>query len=234
MHASEPQPPDWTHPEGIDGVKLVRGAKWNAIEFDRPRPVLSSAPVGGGQVRAERIVNLCVDGPDTRAHCDDPETAFRQLAERHDWQGSLVGMMTGVRASRLGVAREQSDHATWLVLATIGVSNAHRAGEAPIPADGPGTINLIAVTPAGLCTAARAEAVMLITESKCAFLADHDIHSANDRGIATGTGTDAVAVASGPGADVAFTGYHTASGQVLARAVRSALGQSWVLGDGSP
>lgn len=208
------------------GVEILRTRAWNAVAFDCPRPVLSSAPVNGGDTVTMRIVNLCVDGPDVMRYCDDPVGSFRDLAAEQQWSGNTVGMMTGVSASRLGVGRSGRDGVSWLVLATLGYSNAHRAGEAPVPATGAGTINIIAVASAALPAPARAEAVMLVTETKCAFLADAGIDSVNGRGQATGTGTDAVAIAGGTGEPLQYTGYHTASGLALARATREALARS--------
>lgn len=225
-HADSGPPPATDAPVGPDGVRIVRSGNWNAVVFDRPRRILSSAPVNGGDTEAVRIVNLCVDGPDVMSYCDDPVGSFRDLAAEQQWPGTTVGMMTGVSASRLGVGRSGCGGISWLVLATLGQSNAHRAGEAPVPATGAGTINIIAVTSAALTAAARAEALMLVTEAKCAFLADAGIGSVNGCGIATGTGTDAVSIAGGPGCTVQYTGYHTPSGLALARATRSALAGS--------
>lgn len=208
------------------GVTLVRDRQWTALAFARPRPVLSSAVIGGGDGLAERIVNLCVDGPDARAHCHDPRACFERLVAAHGWRGPLVGMMTGVRMERVGAAVHRSGEATWLVLATAGTRHAHRAGRAPVAAPAPGTINLVAYTPQPLSAAARAEALMLATEARCAVLADRGVASANGQGIATGTGTDAAAIACEPGGFAHWTGYHTDSGQCLARAVQAAVGLS--------
>lgn len=210
----------------FNGVRLLHRADWNALAFVTPQPVLSSAPVGGGDVLADRIVNLCVNGPDVRAHCDDPHACFATLAAAHAWPGHTVGLMTGVRATQLGAALHRIGDMTWLVLATVGTSNAHRAGQSPVPPAGAGTINLIAFTPQGLTAAARAEALMLATESRCATLADRGIESVNGQGPATGTGTDALAIACTPGDDTPWTGYHTDSGYCLALAVQTAIGLS--------
>ncbi|MDZ7828045.1 MAG: adenosylcobinamide amidohydrolase [Halofilum sp. (in: g-proteobacteria)] len=210
----------------FDGVRLLRHARWNALEFDEPRPVLSSAAVGGGDGMAGRIVNLCVDGPDARAHCDDPQGCFDRLAAHHGWRGPVVGLMTGVCARKLGIALQRIGDAAWLVLATVGTSGAHRAGRAPVPAQGTGTINLVVCTQQDLTPAARAEALMLATEARCAALADRGIDSVNGQGPATGTGTDAIAIACTAGGGTPWTGYHTDSGHCLARAVTTAIGFS--------
>ena len=214
----------------IEGLRLARDARWNGLLFDARRPVLSSAPFGGGDVVADRVVNLCVHGPDAAAECEDPAGTFRALAATHGWSGPTVGLMTGVRADQAGIADECLEGAAWLVLATVGFSNAHRAGGPAVALAGPGTINIVAATNQGLTAAARAEALLLIAESKAAALADHGIVAAGSRAIATGTGTDAAAVVAGSGEDTLYTGYHTASGQCLARAVVGAMERSMALG----
>lgn len=213
-------------PVPFDSVQLLHHPDWNALAFATPRPVLSSAAVGGGDGMASRIVNLCVDGPDARALCDDPQACFERLSAAHGWRGRTVGLMTGVGAQRLGTALHRAGRIAWLALATVGTSNAHRAGRPPVPPAGAGTINLIAFTPQGLTAAARAEALMLATETRCAALADHGIESINGQGPATGTGTDAIAIACDSGDDTPWTGYHTDSGYCLARAIQDAIGLS--------
>ena len=204
------------------GVALERRDRWNAVVFERPRPVLSSAPVGGGDLLARQVVNLCVHGPGGQAACDDPEGAFAQLAAAQGWQGPLVGLMTGVAAAHVGTARRGE----WAVLATAATGNAHRAGQPAPPADGPGTINIVAVTGGALTPAARAEALALAAEAKAALLADLGIRVPDMGCLASGTGTDAVAIAAETGATVPYTGYHTASGQALVAAVREAVAAS--------
>jgi adenosylcobinamide amidohydrolase len=211
-----------------DGVQLERGSRWNAVAFAHPMPVLSSAPHGGGQTLARRIVNLCVDGPNAATLCDDPDGTFARLARAEAWAGPLVGLMTGVAAERAALARQIP---CWHVLATAGTSNAHRAGAPADAAPSAGTINVIAVTPLGLTAGARAEALGLVAEAKAAVLADLGVRSACGRFVATGTGTDATAVASGPGADTPWTGYHTESGVRLVAAVREAIRASLAAGD---
>lgn len=220
-------PDDRAVPEPATGVRLERRRAWNALVFAHERPVLSSAPVGGGDTRARRVVNLCVTGPAARAACDDPAATFAALAREHGWSGGLVGLMTGVSAAHLGLARDGHAGAGWMVLATAGTRNAHRAGDTPPPAEeGPGTINVVAVTPRGLTAAARVEAVALVAEARTALLADLGITAAGSERIATGTGTDAIAVVTGEGEDTPYTGYHTPSGRALVTAVQAAIARS--------
>ena len=204
------------------GAALERGDRWNALTFERPRPVLSSAPVGGGEATAVRVVNLCVHGPGCRSACDDPAATFAGLAAEQGWAGPLVGLMTGVAADHLGTCHRGE----WSVLATAGTGNAHRAGEPATTVAGAGTINIVAVTGQALTAAARAEALALTAEAKAALLADLDVRVPHSGRVASGTGTDAVAIVAGHGADTTFTGYHTASGQALVAAVREAVAAS--------
>lgn len=208
------------------GVDLERHPAWNALAFARERPVLSSAPVGGGDTRARRVVNLCVAGAGARSACNEPARAFATLAAERGWSGPLVGLMTAVSAAHLGLARHPDQDVEWLALATAGTRNAHHAGDAPPPADGPGTINVVAVTPRGLTAAARVEAVALVAEARTGLLADLGVTAAGSDRTATGTGTDAIAVVAGDDDDTPYTGYHTASGYSLVVAVREAIAHS--------
>lgn len=208
------------------GITHERGDRWNALIFPHPRPVLATAPVGGGDCEAARVVNLCVAGNDSQAACDDPVGTFAALADEQGWRGPLVGLMTGVAADNAAVAGGLSHPWDWAVLATAGLTNAHRAGHPAPEPGGAGTINVIAVTDQGLTGAGRAEALALVAEAKAALLADLGLRVPGDDRIASGTGTDAVAIVAGQGDDVPYTGYHTASGQRLATAVHQALAAS--------
>lgn len=214
----------------IAGIELVRDERWNALVFDPGRPVLSSAPVNGGDVLAARVINLHVDGADAMAQCEDPEGTFAALVHGQGWSGSTVGLMTGVAAAKAGGAVERIGDAEWLVLATVGFSNAHRAGGPAVDHSGPGTINIVAASSLALTAAARAEALALVAETRAAVLGDHGIVAAGG-GTATGTGTDAVAIVGAPGeADTPYTGYHTDSGRCLAATVIAAMERSMEAG----
>jgi len=215
--------------EVTPGIELTRTAAWTAVTFDRPRPVLSSAPVGGGDGWARRVVNLWVDGPAAADQCADPAAAFARLCGAQGWSGATVGLMTGVSPDRLALVRLALHADAWTVLATAGIRNAHRAGE-PVPAPAAaGTINVIAITGQGLTAAARAEAIALAAEAKASILADLGVVSATGHAPATGTGTDATAIICSDRGDTPYTGHHTDSGVELACAVRTAIARSLAL-----
>jgi adenosylcobinamide amidohydrolase len=128
------------------------------------------------------------------------------------------------------------------VLVTSGLSNARRVGDlaeyrqmsaAPEKA---GTINIIVLTSACLTDAAMVEVLMMVTEAKSAVLQEAGVLSPVSRKIATGTGTDSVAVVSGKGCEqVNFAGKHVLFGEVLGRLVVQALSSAvtWELENGS-
>lgn len=95
-----------------------------------------------------------------------------------------------------------------------------------------GTINTLVLTDARLGTAALAEALMVATEAKAAALQSLGVFSPVSGGTATGTGTDATAVAGGHGpATAEWCGKHTLLGEMIAGAVIDALTDSlrgWV------
>ena len=116
-------------------------------------------------------------------------------------ESDCVGLMTAVPMTQLVVHREARD-GLWIEgFATVGVTNAVRAGEPVVRLHSQeataGTINLILVTNGCLAVPAMVGAVQVATESKTGVLRDQAVPSWTGLPGATGTGTDAVVVASG-------------------------------------
>ncbi len=202
------------------------------IDLGGKRRVLSSAPQGGGLTVASYILNHQVESnPITnrnpRSH-GDPALALRRLAVRLGVKQGTVGLMTAVPMKQLVTARVSSGVVWVECFATVGVTNAVRAGERPEPdgsrskSAGPGTINLIVVTNACLSSAAMVGAVQVVTESKTGVLRDHAVPSWTGQPGATGTGTDAVVIACrlrGEGPWHAYSGTHTMIGALIGQVV---------------
>ena len=90
-----------------------------------------------------------------------------------------------------------------------------------------GTVNIVAMTDAVLSPAAMAEAIIVTTEAKAAVFQDLNVLSYTNGALATGTGTDAVAIVSGTaGPENKFCGKHTLLGEMLATTLISALTDS--------
>ncbi len=190
--------------------------------------VLSSAPMCGGLHRARYILNhqVCADLGGKTAHppASDghPSRTLRQVGASLGIHEPCVGLMTAVPMTQLIVGHEESNGLWVECFATVGVTNAVRAGEAPlgdpVVSQKPGTINLILITNGCLSEAALVGAVQVVTESKTGVLRDHAVPSWTGRPGATGTGTDAVVIAAAcrhAGPWVPYSGTHTTIGALI-------------------
>lgn len=225
----------------VEGGTLV-------IDLRGTKRVLSSAPCGGGLRSSRFILNHQVQGDPISSrswpigdvngkatHCD-PSTTLRLVASRLRLRGSLVGLMTAVPMKRVVKSRAE-ENGIWVeCFATVGVTNAVRAGEpldvaaAMDGANNAGTINIVVVTNAALASSAMVGAIQVVTESKTGVLRDQAVSCWTGRPGATGTGTDAVVIACahrGKGPSQRYSGMHTAIGamigQVVADGVRQGL-----------
>ena len=205
------------------------------VGFSRPRTVLSSAVLNGGRVAADHILNLRV--AKNRSGAGGPfepsAVTLKKYCRQMGWTGLTVGMMTAADTDSFRQVHRTEQGVTVTALVTAGISNARRAGDraecrdmaAAAPAAG--TINIIVLTNARLTPAALVEAVLTITEAKAAALQDLGITSPLSGKTATGTGTDAVAVAGGTGpTEIQYCGKHMLFGEMLAATVIDAVAAS--------
>lgn len=206
------------------------------VNLGGPRWVLSSAPQGGGFTHASYVLNHQVESnPGVnagRSTHGDPAQYLRKLASGLGVSKGTVGLMTAVPMTQLVTARTSSGSIWVECFATVGVTNAVRAGEKPKPAGRahramtPGTINLIVVTNASLSSSAMVGAVQVATESKTGVLRDHAVFSSTGRPGATGTGTDAVVIACrkrGAGPWHVYSGTHTMLGAMIGEVVAACM-----------
>lgn len=204
------------------------------VDLGRPRPVLSSAPRGGGLRRARYVLNHQVP-PNPRVaplgtrRWEDPARSLGRIAAALGVSAPFVGLMTAVPLRHLIALREEREGLWVEVLATVGVTNAVRAGE-PAPEAGTqgttaraGTINLILITNARLAASAMVSAVQVATESKTAVLLAEGVPSSVSGAAATGTGTDATVIVSGSGPAARYSGTHTPVGMLIGRLVGEAV-----------
>ncbi len=142
-------------------------------------------------------------------------------------------MMTAASMDSLRVTKKREQGVDIIVLVTSGLSNPRRAGDhaehrmmGAVSQDF-GTINIIGLTSATLTQPALVEALMIATEAKAAALQSLGIKSSISSGIATGTGTDAMAMVSGQGeTTVQYCGKHVLFGEILANLVIEAVTSS--------
>jgi iron complex transport system ATP-binding protein len=207
------------------------------INLEGRRRVLSSAPQGGGFTLASYVLNHQVEAhpssiKDQSKPFTNPAHFLRKVASRLGIHARTVGLMTAVPMTQLVMARASSDGLWVECFATVGVTNAVRAGEWPPQRshrDRPGqlgTINLMLITNGSLSHAAMVGVVQVATEAKTGVLRDHAVPSCRGGIAATGTGTDAVVIAcqlQGQGPSHIYSGTHTVIGALIGRAVTNCM-----------
>ncbi len=205
---------------------------WSATVYDRtlivtfPEPyrVLSWAPLNGGFCQARAILNHQVRTDEYPA--EEPATFLAGVARQLALAEPVVGLMTGVLMERLVRRIFQRQDFAVECFATVGVSNALAVGDPATYDEKPGTINVIIAVNRPLTDAALVEAVAIVTEAKTRALSEARIKSTISGALATGTGTDCVALACPVGAPMFhYCGKHTSLGEFVGRAAYEAIAE---------
>jgi adenosylcobinamide hydrolase len=205
------------------------------IDLGKQRTILSSAPRGGGLVRARYILNhqvptdlvqpVTIPRPTSKRVWGDPSRYLGRLATDLGMGSQCVALMTAVSLKDLVTLREESAGIWVEGFFTVGVSNAVRAGEPNSAAERDaecsslGTINIVLITNARLAIPAMVGAVQVATESKTATLLAESVPSWTGGQGATGTGTDAIVIVNGEGPACRYSGTHTTMGELIGRVV---------------
>lgn len=216
----------------MPGVQLSHNAEMVHVSFSPPHHTLSSAVLNGGYNQASDFLNVRVP-KHTPNPVEDPTLTLKKMSDNLQCTGITVGMMTAASIDSLRVARETICGETLAVLVTSGLENARRAGDPAeyrsleaTPHD-LGTINLGVIISARVAPEALVEMIAVATEAKVAVLHEMGVTSPISGALATGTGTDAIAIFSGSGDQyVRFAGKHTLLGERLASMVMEALRSS--------
>ena len=193
--------------------------------------VLSFAPCRPGLVNARQILWREVRNRDLPPDLDAEAWLATEVATRSP---GAVAMMTSRDVATWSEARHGAAHA----IATVGLGNAERVGLRRVltPADLPdyGTINVAVVLDAALADRAIIEALTIAAEARTAAIIESRLMIST--GIATGTGTDCIAIAAIPGHDP-YAGLHTAIGEAIGRAVYQTVLQGardWIRAQATP
>jgi len=212
-----------------DGFELRLVGKNLLVLFDEPKRVVSSAVLNGGLKLAKAILNHQVSKDfDHR----DPEGYLRKVVDELGIEGDVVGLMTAADVDKYGMSTQEHGDLSVTAIVTAGVSNAAACGE---PASGglSSTINIIVLVGARMTDSCMIEAVKTVTEAKCRALAHLDVRSAYGDELATGTTTDAVAIAElGGGRELSYCGSGTKLGELIGRTVFEAVVKALEKGDG--
>lgn len=211
-------------------AQLSHTEKHIHVALNSPHQVLSSAILNGGLTEAEHLMNIRV--LKTSSCNESADITLQQYANNVGINGTVVGMMTAASMKSFRLEKETVQDIDIAVLVTSGLSNPRHVGdhaeyrEMASHQTDVGTINIIVLTSASLPQAALVEAMMIATEAKTAALVDAKILSPVSQKLATGTGTDAIAIVNGHGPSVQFCGKHVLFGEVLGRLVKEAVTSS--------
>ena len=198
------------------------------VSFASPAPVLSWAVLNGGMCHADHIVNCHVRGDDA-SFCAQPEQWLAQAIVELGLRGNVVAIATAVEMTRLVQVSLSNGAAEVTCFATVGCGNALSVGDpaavmvearAPAPLH---TINLIVTVQPGLTEQSMVEAIQIATEARVRALYEKGIKSSRSGLLATGTGTDCIAVVSLGNNPVRYCGKHTQVGELVGMATYSAV-----------
>lgn len=210
-------------------MKVTLAAPWLEFDLGAPMQVLSWAPFGSGFRQTRRILWREVRNADLPPDLDVGQWLRAELAARH--ARDCVCMLTSRDLRAHHFAQATVEGVTVMALATVGLSNAERAGHR-VDRSGRnwdehmsvafGTINIALRLDAPLSQTGLLEALSIATEARTLAIlnAAHDLPDGS--GLATGTGTDCIAVAA-PAGQVDHAGLHTPAGEAVGRAVLQAV-----------
>lgn len=201
-------------------VRLDR--PWLIAELPQPMRVLSWAPQRPGFVTATRILWRQVRDADLPEDLD----ALAWLADETRRRGDTdaVAMLTSRDVGSFTTAKAEAEGIRATAVVTLGLSNAEAVGaRIPFGTARLGTINIAVATSAPLTEAGQLEAVSIAVQARTAAVMEAGVKLAT--GIATGTGTDCIALACPPG-DLAHAGLHTPAGEAIGAATRQAVAQA--------
>ncbi|MDW8325016.1 MAG: adenosylcobinamide amidohydrolase [Anaerolineales bacterium] len=211
----------------LPGVRLNRHPTALHVSSIAPLAVVSSAVVGGELAQTRHIINM---GVHSDYQCGNHIAELHATAAVLGVTEPFVGLLTAARLDRAQVIVEQTEEAAVAVVLTLGISHPTAAGvtpaAAPLKARRPGTINTIIIADGCLPASARVNAVITATEAKTLALIEAGLRAPHG-GPASGTGTDAIVIASTErGNRFEYAGPIATLGALIGRAVRRAVMQA--------
>jgi adenosylcobinamide amidohydrolase len=197
------------------------------LSFASPVRTLSWAVLNGGFCHACHVINHHVDGKNA-AFCAQPGQWLERAALVLGLRGRVVAMATAVQMNHTVQVSTESDGARVTCFATVGCGNALSVGDPATlgleePAPSLHTINMILTVQPGLTNEGMVEAIQIATEGRLRALYEKGIRSCQSGLLATGTGTDCIAIVSlGAGVE-RYCGKHTKVGELIGRAAYTAI-----------
>lgn len=218
-----------------DGPRLTLHAgspeRCMVVEFETPQQITSWAIYNGGTRLSTRVAWVEVRDAELGLDADPHALLSERLAalDVHD----AVGMLTSRDLRRHVSRRVALDGIEARCIATVGLSNALRAGDPPAgprPRPYAGTINLLCWVSQPLAQEGSLEGLCLAAEARTVAVFEAGVASGVSGLAASGTGTDCIAFAC-PSAPTrttpsAYAGKHTLVGHLIGAAVHGAVAQA--------
>lgn len=201
---------------------LIRHKNQLLFRFPFRHEVLSWAIVGGGRRLASAVFWYQVKAGELRPPVEPREFLEKRMSEAEI--SDAVGLLTSRNIDSF-VDCERCEGERWArCVATVGLSNALRAGDPPGIPEKIGTINLLCQISHPLTEEAFLEAMAVAVEARSAAVLEAAVPSSRTEEPATGTGTDCVVIAAPVlGMREKYVGKHTVMGHLIGAAVLSAV-----------
>jgi adenosylcobinamide amidohydrolase len=189
------------------------------VSFGAPARACSWAIVGGGFATVRHVVWIEVTDAELRPPVD-PRDVARERMRAHGILGEAVALLTGRRLASFEARTLHDGKLAACAVATVGLSNALRAGDRAGVAGRIGTINSLVHVSASLSDEALLEASAIATEAKAAAVLEAGVSSRRTGRPATGTGTDCsvLACAGDEARREPYAGKHTRIGALVGEA----------------
>jgi adenosylcobinamide amidohydrolase len=160
--------------------------------------------------------------------CAQPGPWLERAAAELGLRGKIVAMATAVEMRHTVQVSMIGGGARVNCFTAVGCGNALSVGDPASmmleePAPALHTINMILTVQPGLADEAMVEAVQIATEGRVRALYEKGIKSCRSGLLATGTGTDCIAVVSLGGNPARYCGKHTQVGELIGMAAYSAV-----------
>jgi len=201
------------------------------LRFDEPVKILSSAVLNSGLRKTKAIINHHV--PKSFDH-HDPEGVLRDVVKSLGLPDDTVGFMTAVEIYNMAIRIEKAKALTVSALVTAGLSFPATAGYDATQINKASTINIILLIDGNLTEGCMVNCIQTAIEAKTVALRELDIRSRFSNSVATGSTSDAIAVAcTGIGEPIMFAGTGTEIGVMIGKAIKEATKEAIQKQDGT-
>jgi len=182
-------------PSMLDGVSLLYHPDRIEVRSNSMLHTLSSAVHMGGYQHANALVNWKVP---LDYECSDPVGDIARMCQIWGLVAPrTIGFMTAAKLTHASMFESSGDRFNLLCCTTLGTRNAARAGlsREVFAAYSAGTINTMLLIDGAMTESAMVNAIITATEAKAAALQELGIVERANGELATGTTTDAIAIA---------------------------------------